>query len=536
MKENPHDQWLSDSIHKPLCDWLQHHVEEWEQRRLRSGKKRTKIAIVVPRGFGKTMLITKCLNLWTQVRNPNLSNFIGSEVGPKASGFLDPIKQVMKGEDPYSWFPWLYGTWYDPERTWNQGEVVHGAREAVAKSEPSFATWGIKKGITGAHPDIGILDDPISEEKLTEEGTWLDTVNRGVGALRPAFRSDSLFILVCTRYRDNDVAGTYLLREGICEWAGMPPRDKRIQEAIRDDGEWNVYFLQALKEDESILPEVHSTFELKSYRKSLPREFAAQMMNEPGSGEHMPFPWEEIEKCYVAPKDVPTNLVYTVHLDTALKDAKRIGKGDETVIVVVGHDARGNGDVYYHEGYGSNAWTPETFLDKLSGVLHKLREQRKRIVALTDEINPGDKYKGGSMWAQTLRSWLVGAGIKRIPQIELIPRSKGSTASVKVMQAFSFWWDGHVKLIRGAPGLETLTEQVARYGILGMDDWIRAFTDCFTPKIYRQIKNKPTHEHEDIRLPGDELLKGFVRPRDDDDYRYLYDQLTPPIKEEEWIR
>ncbi|MGW8178883.1 MAG: hypothetical protein ACWGQW_09000, partial [bacterium] len=142
MKENPHDRWLSEKIHKPLCDWLQHHVEEWEEKRLRSSKHRTKIAIIVPRGFGKTMLVTKALNLWTQVRNRNLSNFIGSEVGPKASGFLDPIKAVMKGDDPYAWFPWLYGSWYDPERTWNQGEVVHGAREAVAKSEPSFATWG----------------------------------------------------------------------------------------------------------------------------------------------------------------------------------------------------------------------------------------------------------------------------------------------------------------------------------------------------------------------------------------------------------
>jgi hypothetical protein len=538
MKENPHDRWLSEKIHRPLLDWLQHHVEEWERRRSRSDKHRTKIAIVVPRGFGKTMTVTKILNLWTQVRNPNLSNFIGSEVGPKASGFLDPIKQVMKGEDPYAWFPWLYGTWYDPERTWNQGEVIHGARTAVAKSEPSFATWGIKKGITGAHPDIGILDDPISEEKLTEEGTWLDTVNRGVGALRPAFRSDSLFILVCTRYRDNDVAGTYLQREGIKEWAGMQPKDKRLVEAIRDDGEWNVYFLQALDDkDESILPEVHSTFELHSYRKSLPREFAAQMMNEPGSGEHMAFPQDEMDRCYVEPKELPNNLLYTIHLDTALKDAKRAGRGDETVIVCVGHDPRGTGDVYYVEGYGSNTWTPEVFLDKLSGILNRYRKERRRILYLTDEINPGDKYKGESLWKETLKSWLIGAGLERLPQIELIARPRGQGGSTKIMQAFSYWWDGHVKVVRGAPGEEVFTEQVTRYGILGMDDWITAFTDCFTPKIYRRIKTASLGEKgEDIRLPGDELLKGFQQPKNDDDYRYLYDKLTPPIEEEEWMR
>ena len=537
MKENPHDQWLSEEIHKPLCDWLQRHVEEWERRRNASQKRRTKIAIIVPRGFGKTMLVTKALNLWTQVRNPNLSNFIGSEVGPKASGFLDPIKQVMKGDDPYACFAWLYGSWYDPERTWNQGEVVHGARAAVAKSEPSFATWGIKKGITGAHPDIGILDDPISEEKLTEEGTWLDTVNRGVGALRPAFRSDSLFILVCTRYRDNDVAGVSLLKEGICEWEGMHPRDKRMMEAIRDDGEWNVYFLQALNEhDESILPEVHSTFELKSYRRSLPREFAAQMMNEPGSGEHMPFPTAEIERCYVSPSDVPTNLIYTIHLDTALKDARRIGKGDETVIIVVGHDPKGSGDVYFIEGYGSNTWTPEIFLDKLSGILHRYRKEKRKILALTDEINPGDKFKGESMWKETLRSWLIGAGLERLPQIELIARSRGTSESVKIMQSFSYWWDGHVKLIKGAPGVEVLEEQVTRYGILGMDDWVRAFTDCFTPRIYRRVKNTSNKNlGDELRLPGDELLKGFTAPKSDDDYRYLYDHLAPDIKEEDWI-
>ena len=122
----------------------------------------------------------------------------------------------------------------------------------------------MEQGITGHHPDIGVLDDPISEEKLKESGVWLSAVNQSIAALRPAFRADSFFLLVGTRYRDNDPFGVYLSREGIRALHGMQLPDKRLE--VKTTGEWDVYFLQAKDSTgSSILQEVHPTDELNKY-------------------------------------------------------------------------------------------------------------------------------------------------------------------------------------------------------------------------------------------------------------------------------
>jgi len=524
MADNPQDRWMTRRVHGPIIDWLQEHVERWERRRRRGKKRRTKLAVIVPRGFGKTVSVSKIMNLWTMVRDPNLSNYLGSEVVTKAEDFLKPIKDVMTGSDPYGYFSWLYGNWIvsrtDPSRKWSTGSVIHAARRNTAKTEPSFGTWGIEGGITGHHPDIGILDDPLSEEKIKDSGVWIATVNQSFAALRPAFRSDSLFILVCTRYRDNDCAGTYLKREGIRTWTGMPCTDSRL--TISKDGEWDVYFLQARdKSGASILPEVHPTAELNAYEKSLPGEFAAQMMNEPGVGEHMALTSEQIDSMYMDRDDLPGALTYTIHCDTAFKDLKQRGRGDESVIIVFGHDPRGNGRVYYIEGYGSDRWRLEDFNDKLVEIVGRYRDKRADISCITDEREVGGK--GGS-WEVLIRAWHTRAGI-RCPRIRVLPR--GNTRKIRrIQEAAGYWVDGNVKLVRGAPGVQHLVNQMVRLGIVGHDDWADAASDCFHPDVYRPMLISDSNDEGAVpKIPGDDLLKGFRKPKTDDEVRFVYDNL-----------
>src|SRR5258705_8073156 len=153
MRSNPNEAWLTERLHRPICDWLQDKVARWESNRKENLKERVKVALVIPRNFGKTVMGTKALSIWAQLRNPDISSYIGSEVFSKAVEFLGPIKTMYEGKDPFAWFPWLYGIWYSPERTWAQAKIVHAARRAVSKGEPSFSTWGVEMGITGAHPD-----------------------------------------------------------------------------------------------------------------------------------------------------------------------------------------------------------------------------------------------------------------------------------------------------------------------------------------------------------------------------------------------
>jgi hypothetical protein len=526
MESHPNEQWLTSRVHKPICDWFQTHVEQWEQNRAEGKKVRTKLAIIIPRSFGKTVTFTKAGSLWAHVRNPDLASYIGSEVLTKAIDFLRPIKTVMEGSDPHSWFAWLYGVWFSPERLWTHGAVVHGARRVTSRSEPSFGTWGVEGGITGAHPDWGILDDPLSEEKIKESGGWLSTVNQSVAALRPAFRTDSLFMFSLTRYRDNDVAGTYLKLEGVKSWHGHPPTNTDF--TIREDGEWDVYFLQAYNADGSaVLPEVWPISELRPYEKHHPAVFAAQMMNEPGSGEHMELTVEQVAQLWVDEKDVPPNLKLTLHLDTAFKTNKTRGTGDESVYELWGHDPRGNGDVYYLEGDGSHDWRIEQFTDRIIILAQKLKQKGKRIYLMTDDKEMGGK---AGTWIQWLKSQFHGAGLVMPPLLQLT--RQGANKIVRMREAAGFWVDGHVRLIRGSPGSEKLVHQMVRLGISAHDDWADAAADVFAEEVYRPMLNpsKRTQDRGAIpRQPGDDLLGRWGNRADE--ARYWYD-----LTNSEWVK
>lgn len=494
MAAHPNDRWLTERLHKPICDWLQGHVEEWERWRKKGIKQRKKLALVIPRNFGKTVICTKALSLWAHVRNPDLATAIGSEVVTKAQDFLSPIRSLLDGSDPYGWFPWLYGNWYNPDLPWNAGTMVHGARKTVGRSEPSFTTFGIEGGQTGKHPDWGVIDDPLSEEKLRDAGTWIQTVNTAIAALRPAFRTDSFFVLALTRYRDNDVIGTHVAADGVRSWTGMPTNDAKLKP--RPDGEWDVYFLQSYDESgESIFPEMWPTPQLKSYEASRPVEFASQMMNEPGSGEHMPLTSEQIDQMWINRVDLPSQLRLTIHTDTALKSDATMGRGDETVIQVWGHDPRGNGDVYFLEGYGSNKWRIEDFLDKLVALVQGYRNRGRRIICMTD-----DKQMMGKSGTYTnlLTSWFNGAGLPCPPLIELV--RQGTRKVNRIREAAGFWVDGHVKLVRDAPGVDILIRQMLRIGVSAHDDWADAAADVFADRVYRPMLN-PTNTGSEGGFP-----------------------------------
>ena len=521
MKANPHQRWFTDEVHKPLCEWAQEKAERWRERRKWGVKKRTKIMVIVPRGFGKTTLFTKAFSLWNHITDSELATYIGSEVESKARQFLAPIKEVMKGTDGYGWFAYLYGVWEDPQRMWAADAIVHGYRRSTARGEPSYKCWGVEGGLTGDHPDMGFFDDPLSEEKITEDGKWIEKVVESVAAIKPALLSDSFFAVICTRYRDHDVAGTYLSprSEGVATWSGHPcPGDLYPP---RDDGQWDVYFLQARDPitNQSILPEVHPTEELDSYERALPREFAAQMMNDPAQGAHAVLTPSQIEDMWVNSTELPLQLVYTMHTDTAFKIKVTGRRGAESVVEIWGHDPRGNGDVYFIEGYSSHIWRAEDFLEQIKDLFLKYEERNKRIRLLTKDTEIGGD-KGTSEVA--IRSWLIGAKVKRLPEIKSLKRGREKMA--RIIDVIPYWVDGHVKLVKGAPGVNKLSQQMTRLGITELNDWADAAADVFHPEVYNPMLFKDGGEEgEQILAPGDELLKGFRRPRSNDDYRYIYD-------------
>ena len=464
----------------------------------------------MPRYFGKSNAVTKALPLWIHLYEPNLTCYLGSEVHPKAKAFLDPMQQIMKGDDPFSWFAWLYGVYYNPDRAWNKEECVTAARTSTGITEPTFGTFGVETGLTSKHPLLCIYDDPVSDDKLKEGGGWLRTVLKSMDSIYPALRADSLFLLIGTRYEDADPIGTMIEREGVKEWKGHQPIDK-----IKN-GRWEVYFLQArdrmnttnYPKGEPVLPESGATNEeLEAYESRNAHDYSNQMMNDPSHGEHMELTREQIDALLIPrPKwDEPTIPIEyaTIHLDTAFKDEERRKRGDFNVIGVWLHDIRMNGMIYLDYVWRDNEARSEQFDAKLIEIMASLRRRNIRMRAITDEVEQGGKR---GVYKQHLEQVISGAGF-RIPEIYQFNRS-GSKKDIRIREAAGYWIDNYVRIFDDCPNYEWVRWEMSRIGRSEFDDVSDALADGFRPEIWRGRHGYDTDTPPPTPIqPGDEVLK-----------------------------
>lgn len=531
MDNHPANRWCVARVHKPLADWLEFHIKDWlRTRHVRRTPK--KCMIVVPRGFGKTTLITKGAQAWLHLLDPDLSTITDSVTTEKSWEFLQAIKNVMDGQDPNAWFTRLYGDWRDPGRPWKQGFMTHALRQSLAAEAASMVCSSVEKGITGKHPDALFVDDPIVQEKLVEGMNWIDKVNKHMDAMIPALRQDGLLVATATRYHDADWLGRYMRDEGVASITGHQP--PYLDFSLDERGQWHLYFLQARRHDgKPVLPEVWSDEALSAYERKNSLDYMAQMMNDPGTGEHMPLTREQLEVMMVEPKDVPGNLRISIHCDTAWKDRATIGKGDYNVIQVWGHAADGSGEVYYLEGHRSNAWRAEEFLDTLVGIIQKVKKERGvRPFVITDEKVLGGK---NDIFENLVWSHCAAAGVVAPPVLLLARGNKRK--SVRIREAVGYWVNGKVRLVRRSPGLEALVSEMLRIDVSAHDDMADAAADVFHEEVYtpETVIGRENAQGPPPRRPWDEELQLPFSAMDDDTVRYAYDQVVEREEREFWV-
>lgn len=533
MTRHPANQWCVERVHRPLCEWLEWHIKDW----LRTRHTRTlpkKLLIVWPRGFGKTTLVTKAAQLWCHLQETDLSSITDSVTVEKSWDFLQSLKTVMAGEDPNAWFSKLYGSWRDPKRPWKQGFLVHAMRQSLAAEAASMVCSGVEKGITGKHPDALFIDDPIVQEKLVEQGGWLDKVNRHMDAMIPAIRQDGLLVGTATRYHDSDWLGKYIRDEGVKTLLGhIPPYlDFDLDEKT---GQWDLYFMQARDtEGKSVLPEVWPEEALSAYERKSSMDFQSQMMNDPGTGEHMPLTKEQLDLMWVSPKDVPGNLRISIHCDTAWKSRTSIGRGDYNVIQVWGHAVDGSGSVYYLEGYRNNRWRSEEFLDTLVALIQKVKKERGvKPFAITDERALGGKNDifEGLVWSHCAAAGVVA------PPVFLLNRGQ-LRKEIRIREAAGYWVNGKVWLVRRAPGVESLVAEMLRIGVSQHDDMADAAADVFCEEVYTpsRVMGSQGDQAPPPRRPYDEYLQMPLHMIDEDGVRELYDHMVEKEEQEAvWV-
>lgn len=509
--------WLTDE-HRKFCDWLQERIDAWFKMRASGIQERFQLLVWVFRGFGKTNLFTLNLPAYIMLTERDLSSYIGSETHPKAKDFLATIKPMFDGSDPYPLFTWFYGSWYHPDRTWTTDAIVTSWRESSLK-EPSIGTFGVETGIAGKHPSLMLLDDPIDWVKVAEGSTTaVDNAIQCMDAAYPALNNDSLSILIGTRGLERDAIGHVLEQEGVRSWSGHPPIEN-----FRQGGKWDVYFLQArdvmdtkeYPKGRPMLPKSHSDQSLIDYENRNAKDYAVQMMGDPGTGEHMELTREQIQKLLIDRSEIPAIEYATIHLDTAFKLDERKARGDRNAIVVWLHDVRPTGMVFLDRIECSPRWRSEEFDQHVIRVLVDLKSRGIRVRAITDEAEVGGKR---GVYKRHLEDVISAAGL-RIPEIVLFNRGK-TLKIVRLREAANYWLEGLARLVRDVPNLNILTEEMVKMGFSNFDDVADAAADVWRPEIWRGRLNYVPDEQPYLPYqPGDDILKGRIQ-KDLEDIEY----------------
>ena len=484
---NPKGQrWIDEAIHKPLADWFQGHVMKWHEARSIGEGYQLHLAVVVHRELGKTTLITRAGQAWLHVLDPEMSTYTGAEGRALSSKMLNAIKAVLDGSDPHALFSRLYGNWSTGARTWTGTEVVHAARRNTSRQDPSLGTFAVETSIVGSHPDAIFYDDPISYDRLQSDSNWLATVNSQVSSLIPVIQSDGLVVWVGTRYDDEDHFGIAFSADGVKSLEGIETDSISPSE----DGRWNVYFLAGRDKDGvPTTPKVWPDRRMKDYQRTDPIRYAAQVLNNPSLSELNPITREQLRQCIIPAKEVPWSaLTFGITTDLALWDGSKQANKDETVYIVWGYSRGGSGDIYFIEGYGSPTWRAEDFAKRLVATVQRYRTQGRRIKGITAEVAMAG-VKGA--WPIALRSYFHDVNESMPPFFEIHRHS--TKKELRLGAATSYWVDGHVRLVEGAPGMERLIEQMSRIGQYRVNprikiDWADAAADAFVPELYNVMR------------------------------------------------
>lgn len=431
--------------------------------------------------------------MWLHLRDPEIATATGAEKTELSGKMLNAMLAVMDGSDSYAMWPLLYGDWSQAARKWTGKEIIHAGRKNTARQDPSFVIFGVETSITGSHPDAYFYDDPISYERLRSDTNWLQAVNEQVSSLVPVIQGDGLIVWVGTRYDDSDHFGVaFDAKDGasVATVSGM-----QTDSIVTDPelGHVHVYFMAGRDADgKPTTPKVWPESRLARWAKKDPIRYAAQIMNDPTLSEHNPITREQIQQCAVDSADVPWNaLRFAICFDTAFAHGdRRVGK-DETVFIVHGYPRNGSGDVYVCEVHGSQEWRAEDFFKRVVMKVQQYRMQGRKVFAMA-----GDFFASGGR-AGTLvpafRNYFHDVNEPMPTIYEYNRNQKGQDKTTRIVSAANYWVDGHVRWVRGAPGINKLLEQMAKIGQIminkrAKDDYVDAHADAFQDDLYQPMR------------------------------------------------
>lgn len=180
--------------------------------------------INVPRGCLKSSLACVAYPLWLLINNPDLRILIDSELYTNSATFLREIKGHAKSKI----FLYLFG---DIEgSTWTESEIIIKSRRKVLK-EASITVGGIGTTKVGQHFDVIIGDDynsPNNTNTIENAAKVVSHYRYNISILEP----DGIYVVIGTRYHQNDLIGHLLENEETNVWAACGQTEQHLNQEI----------------------------------------------------------------------------------------------------------------------------------------------------------------------------------------------------------------------------------------------------------------------------------------------------------------
>ncbi len=252
--------------------------------------------LLLPRGIGKTTLITQAYVLQRICNDPNTAILICNEKLENAQTFLSAIKwQFEQNELFRALFPELIHQDYNAVK-WNESEINVAARK-TGRKEPTIKCQGAGAALASMHVDLIVVDDEISREAAENArrgdggitGAMVRWNAQLVPLLNPGYRPFSEIIWIGTRWYRGDPYEALETQFGYGEekktWdLGVQLPSGEIQSVpVHRKGDLVIFTRQVVENGRAVWPERegYSIEALAKKRLTDPELFAANMMNSP---------------------------------------------------------------------------------------------------------------------------------------------------------------------------------------------------------------------------------------------------------------
>jgi len=281
---------MTERVHRALCRFATHTtgIPEIDQAPYRK--------IEMPRGTGKSTLITQGYIIQRILQNPDISILICNERLENATAFLSAIKQEFENNDVIrELFPEIIPDIKARETVWATERIV--VKRTVSRKEPTVFCIGTGGTVTGMHPDLIVGDDILSREAAENARTgyadMTGKINRWITQLVPLLSAGAEpfpeILFIGTRWYPGD---SYEFIEQAFGY-GQLPRTWNITERLPDGttqvipvtliGDVACFRRAAIEDGRAIWPEKpgYDLEGLAKLRMTDPVLFAANYMNNP---------------------------------------------------------------------------------------------------------------------------------------------------------------------------------------------------------------------------------------------------------------